>query len=171
MTVATTRPGGADEAHALIAIERRAAQRLIGHEAYPLFSTLTLPVDAVVQAAHAARLWVADVDGTPVGFALYGALDGQAHLLEMDVDPAFGRRGIGRALLEAVCDAARSEGFPAIVLTTLADVPWNAPFYARAGFVEWPPEHWGDGMREVIAQERRLGFPMQLRVAMRRALA
>ena len=41
-----------------------------------------------------------------MGFALCGAVDGHAHLFEMDVVPEFGRRGIGSALLEAVCDEA-----------------------------------------------------------------
>lgn len=171
MSVATVRPGRADDAQALVAIERRAARRLQGHEAYPLFATTTLPTQCIVEAAAAGRLHVAEVDGTAVGFALYGVLDDAAHLLEMDVEPAHGRRGIGRRLLDAVCAAARAEGFAAIVLTTLSDVPWNAPFYAKAGFVEWPASQWGPGMRAVMAHERQLGFPMHLRVAMRLTLA
>ncbi len=170
MTPATIRAGRVDDASALIEIEARAAQRLRGHEAQAVFAMHTLSPEVLSNAATECRLLVAEVDGRAIGFALYGALDGDAHLLEMDVDPAFGRRGIGRALLEAACEAAHAEGFAAMVLTTLSDVPWNAPFYATAGFAEWPESQWSTGMREVIEHERQLGFPMHLRVAMRRSL-
>lgn len=48
--------------------------------------------------------------GAIVGFALVGLIDGQPHLEEMDVHPAFGRRGIGARLLAAVTEWARSAG-------------------------------------------------------------
>lgn len=89
----------------------------------------------------------------------------------MDVDPSHGRRGIGRRLLETVCEAARASGYRAVLLTTLSDAPWNAPFYASAGFREWPVSEWGLGICMAMEQERKLGFPVSLRVVMRRPLS
>lgn len=70
----------------------------------------------------------------PVGFACVGILDGTAHLWQLSVLPAAGRRGLGGALLDAACDWARTQGYRAITLTTFRDVPWNAPFYRSRGF-------------------------------------
>ena len=53
-----------------------------------------------------------------------------------------------------------------MLLTTLRDVPWNAPFYASEGFVELPLAQCGPQLRATLQQEAALGFPMQLRVAM-----
>jgi GNAT superfamily N-acetyltransferase len=105
-----------------------------------------------------------------VGFALCGEVDGHAHLFEMDVVPEHGRRGIGSALLEAVCSEAATRGYPAITLTTLRDVPWNAPFYTARGFSELAETEWDAQLRGIVDRERMLGFPMRLRVVMRRKL-
>ncbi|RPE75831.1 GNAT family N-acetyltransferase [Vulcaniibacterium tengchongense] len=164
------RPGRADEAAALIGIERRACELLRGHEAHAAFSRHTLAPEDHAEAAAHGRLWVADCAGRALGYALYAPLDGAAHLAQMDVDPGYGRRGIGRALLEQVCVRAAEEGFDRITLITLRDVPWNAPFYARAGFAPLAPGECTPGLRAAFEQERRLGFPMHLRVAMQRPL-
>jgi GNAT superfamily N-acetyltransferase len=89
----------------------------------------------LIEAQQAGLLWVAlSVDASPVGFAKVGRLDATAHLEEIDVHPAHGRRGIGTALVETVCRWAHTEGLSAVTLTTFRNVPWNAPFYARLGF-------------------------------------
>ncbi len=72
----------------------------------------------------------------PVGFARLDVLGGEAHLEQLCVHPEHGRLGIGRALLEAACGWAREAGYDEISLATYRDVPWNGPFYARAGFEE-----------------------------------
>lgn len=155
---------------ALLEIERRAATLLLGHGAHDLFAMHSLsPVD-LEQGIRRGVLRVAEVEGQAVGFALCGEVDGHAHLFEMDVVPEHGRRGIGSALLETVCDAAMARGYPSITLTTLRDVPWNAPFYAGRGFSELAETDWGNGLREIIARERMLGFPMRLRVVMQRII-
>jgi GNAT superfamily N-acetyltransferase len=116
-------------------------------------------------------LQIAEVEEQAVGFALCGEIDGHAHLFEMDVVPECGRSGIGSALLEAVCGEAVTRGYTAMTLTALRDVPWNAPFYAGRGFSELAESEWGQGLRGIVARERMLGFPIRLRVVMRRALA
>jgi GNAT superfamily N-acetyltransferase len=73
-------------------------------------------------------------DDPPLGFAAVGVVDGAAHIWQLSVHPAAGRRGRGTALVGAACDWARERGYGAVTLTTFRDVPWNGPFYARLGF-------------------------------------
>ncbi len=74
------------------------------------------------------------VNDPPEGFVCVELVDGIPHIWQLSVDPDHGRHGLGRALVEAACDWARSEGFGAITLTTYRDVPWNGRFYESLGF-------------------------------------
>ncbi|MFI6597033.1 GNAT family N-acetyltransferase [Nonomuraea sp. NPDC050536] len=94
--------------------------------------------------AQGAPVWVAG--DPPVGFAGIIELDGRVHLEQLAVLPQHGRRGIGGALVSAVLAAAAAQGSPGVTLLTFRDVPWNAPFYARHGFTEFPAAQWGPGL-------------------------
>jgi GNAT superfamily N-acetyltransferase len=78
----------------------------------------------------------------PVGLCRIDAVtrvrDGKigAHLEQLSVLPDHAGRGIGRALLRAGCDWAKTHGYDDITLATYRDIPWNGPFYASEGFVE-----------------------------------
>lgn len=77
------------------------------------------------------------VAGSPaVGFAHVLEEPGSAHLEQLVVRAEFSRRGIGSGLVEACCAEAARRGHDQLSLTTYADVPWNAPYYRRLGFVE-----------------------------------
>lgn len=165
------RAGAEADIDALLQVERRAAQLLLGHGAHDLFAMHSLSSQNLQDGIANGILRVAEVDGEVVGFALCGEIDGCAHLHELDVVPEHGRRGIGSALLESACNEAATRGFSAMTLITLRDVPWNAPFYAARGFTEMAQTQWGIRLAEVVARERMLGFPMQLRVVMRRGLS
>ncbi len=104
------------------------------------------------------------------GLAALVELDGAAHLEQIAVHPDHGRRGIGRALLDASCARVREAGFTAITLTTFRDLEWNAPWYTRHGFRELPREAWGPGLAEQWRAEGRAGIAVAPRIAMRRAL-
>ncbi|MER5648381.1 GNAT family N-acetyltransferase [Streptosporangium sp. NPDC002524] len=106
----------------------------------------------------------------PVGFALFGLVDGEVHLDQLAVHPDHGRRGVGGSLLEAVCEHAASAGFAAVTLTTYRDVSWNAPWYARRGFSVLDPAEWGPEMAALVRHERELGIEVAPRVVMRRVL-
>lgn len=60
---------------------------------------------------------------------------GTAHLQQLSVDPAHGRRGLGAALVDVCCRQARRLGYRQLTLTTFRNVPYNAPWYARLGFL------------------------------------
>ena len=165
--MALIRPARAEDLPLLPAIEI---------EADRLYATVGLDVVLGMQPASLARLrqgpvWVArDAADRSIGFALAGVLDGQGFLDQLSVLPAHGRRGVGAALLAAVLSWATAQGFPALLLTTYRDPPWNAPFYAKHGFAPLPPEHWSRGVRELVARETALGHPPERRTVMRREL-
>ncbi|WP_149085638.1 MULTISPECIES: GNAT family N-acetyltransferase [Microbacterium] len=96
------------------------------------------------------------VEEVPVGFAQVLEGPGYAHLEQLSVHPAYGRRGIGRALVVAAQGESRRRGHTHLTLRTYADVPWNAPFYAGCGFVESTPDT--AFLRELVTVEQRLGL-------------
>jgi GNAT superfamily N-acetyltransferase len=148
----------------------------IEREAVMLFEPGLIPASvleettsiAELQAAHdAGLLWVARTPTGVVGFALVELLDGGPHLEEIDVHPAHGRRGVGRALMHAVMTWAREAGHPSLTLTTFCDVPWNAPFYAQLGFRTLAPSELTPGLQAVVKNELARGLDPSRRVVMR----
>lgn len=79
---------------------------------------------------------VAMADERVAGFVIGELHDDVAYLRELDVDPAFQKRGIGAQLVEAFVDRARTDGAKATYLSTFRDPPWNAPFYRKHGFTD-----------------------------------
>lgn len=80
-----------------------------------------------------ARAWhaVARLDGRVAGRA-WSYVPGEiAGIFDMDVWPRFQRRGLGRALLRAVCSSARSAGARAAVLNATPD---GERLYSAEGF-------------------------------------
>lgn len=117
------------------------------------------------------RAWVVnDEDDVAVGYLLLDVVDGAAHVEQVSVDPACARRGLGRELLDAAARWAVERGFTAMTLTTFADVPWNAPYYARLGFTVVPDAEAGPELRAVRRHEQDLGLDAWPRVSMRRPL-
>lgn len=158
----------ADELPALERIEREAGARFAEIPALADLPEVMTPAGALPAALERAQMWVAEADGGLVGFAYADLLDDAVHLEELDVLPAWGRRGIGAALVDAVVADARRRGLPAVTLTTFRDVPWNAPYYARLGFRILSEHELGAGLVALLAHEERRGLPRALRVAMRR---
>ncbi len=152
----------------LAGIEARAASRF-ADVGLPAAAALPLhDPSALLVAAGEKRLLVAvDHEDVAVGFALLEAHpDGDAHLLELDVEPTHGGKGLGRALLAASADWARSRGLRRLTLTTFRDIPFNAPFYTRVGFRALAPEEAGPRLGTILETEVRLGVALSPRVAM-----
>lgn len=102
----------------LAGIELAAANlfRSVGIDGPFLDEATTLEV--LRDAQREGRLWVAAPGDACVGFALVAMLeDGQSWLDEVDVHPAHGRRGIGRALLERAVAWARASGASSLSLS------------------------------------------------------
>lgn len=155
---------------ALCAIERAAVQLFRGHPAWAAYAAMAIPPELLHGAIARGLVWVAMELGEPVGFVwLDDALGPQAiGIGELDVLPAYGRRGIGAALLEHACQWARAAGYRQVHLGTLVDVPWNAPFYAKHGFSVVDKRD--PAFAEALARDRENGFPDDLRVFMSRPL-
>ena len=152
----------------LSAIELAAATLLAGHAPASVLAETTTQ-EALEDAQSRGHLWVALADGVPVGFAHIEVLEpGIAHLEEIDVHPAHGRRGLGRRLVITVCRWAATNGYSWVTLTTFRDVPWNMPFYARLGFEEIPLKELSPALLCVIEDEARRGLDPRRRLAMRR---
>jgi GNAT superfamily N-acetyltransferase len=156
------RPVEADE-HALLAeIDQRADTlfRVAGLDLPPI----PFPLDTM----HEARA-ILVAGRPPVGFVQVDEVDGLAHVAELAVLPSHMRRGLGSALLEAACAWAIGAGYPAITVSTFADVDWNAPFYRARGFVvlsQLTPE-----LTELRAWEHDVGLDqVGRRVVLRREL-
>jgi GNAT superfamily N-acetyltransferase len=153
-------------------IERAAGRLFAGLDLVQDLENHTVPLEELARAQKAGRLWVAtERRDQPVGFALVTVVDGLAHLEELDVHPDHGRRGLGTALVERVCEWAKREGFAAITLSTFRDLPWNAPFYARIGFRALAEDELTEGLLQLRETEAERGLPIAERVVMRRELA
>lgn len=94
--------------------------------------------------------------GAVMGFVHVIESDKIAHLEQLSVLPEYGRRGYGRMLIDAAKEEARGRGHNRLTMRTYADVPWNAPFYSRVGFVEEDPST--DFHRKLVHVEDSLGL-------------
>ncbi|MFJ3219049.1 GNAT family N-acetyltransferase [Kitasatospora sp. NPDC086801] len=106
--------------------------------------------------------------GPIAGYLLAEPVDGALHIEQVSIHPDHARRGIGRALIEHL---AAGTDAPALTLTTFADVPWNAPYYARCGFRPLADHELTPGLREIRRKEAEHGLDRWPRLCMRRDLA
>ena len=74
--------------------------------------------------------------GTVVAFAVMMRAVDEAHLLNISVVPERQRGGLGRALLDFLCDRARQGGMQRMLLEVRPSNPHAIAFYQRFDFVE-----------------------------------
>lgn len=128
---------------------------------------------SLAELAHyqeAGRAWaIADggaADGKLVAFLLAEPVDGNLHVAQVSVHPAAAGRRLGQALIEHLARLAAEQGAAGLTLTTYRDVPWNAPYYRRLGFIEIPEQRLRPGLRAIRELERNAGLDRWPRVAM-----
>lgn len=167
-TIVTALPEHLD---ALPAIESAAVALFPEEDLTDEMRRMTCCPKLVAEAQAAGRLFVALVEDRSVGFALTIPCGAMLHLEELDVHPDYGRRGIGRALVEHVLAYARDTGCAGVTLNTFRHIPWNAPFYERVGFRILREEELLPHLQTRIDAEREEGFDMSKRVAMCHLLA
>lgn len=160
------------DAALLPAIEQDAGERFAeipGLEAFA--GGDNLPAAFHLRLIAEGSVWVAvDAAGDIVGFLTAEASGGEMHIHELDVLRKAQGQGIGRALVEMAAADAAARGFGVLTLNTFRDVAWNAPFYTRLGFVEAGKTDLEPLVAACVEIERRKGFPMARRCAMRRFL-
>ena len=124
------RPAVASERAALEALQRRASLNNPGDReallAHP--EAIALPLSQI----EAGGVFVAEVDGAIRGFAaILPREDGESELDALFVEPEAWRQGVGRALVEHCCAAARSAGCASL---HVVGNPHAEGFYKLCGF-------------------------------------
>ena len=166
MTVAI-RPALPREIEAVRDIERASAQRFLG-----LMDALAAdePSAAPVLAARIGTggLLVARAGEVLAGFVMFRPVEDGLYIEQVDVLPAFERRRIGAALIDAVAARARVLGLPRLSLSTFRDVPWNAPYYRRLGFEDIDEAALTPGLLAIRREHLARGLDEEARVFMER---
>jgi GNAT superfamily N-acetyltransferase len=154
-------------------IIERAAGVLFKNTDYPgIAADDPIEIGLLRRQQQAGLVWVVcDFKDEPVGFLALVLLGGnEPHIQEVSVHPAHGRQGLGKQLIETVCQWAIAQGYNSMTLSTFNDVAWNAPYYARLGFVAFSVDELTNELRQVLLDEETHGLPVEKRVCMRRVL-
>ncbi len=156
-----------EDAEAFHQVEEDAAGLL--HEEPSLAGTLIPPTASTTEHARIiskgrslAALYADEI----IGFASIRTVGRELHLAELSVARVHQRCGVGSLLLRAMMIDARNSGYRAITLNTYRDIPWNAPLYARFGFVEVDNFEGRSHLQESRESTAALGLPMDRRCAM-----
>lgn len=116
-------------------------------------------------ARHQRLLFACAPNGEPIGFAAFDFVDGRPHLDQLSVRRSWMKRGIGRALVARAKAWSIRRG--ELWLTTYGQgIPWNAPWYARIGFVVTDQKDLGSELSGRLAAERAVLPAGDQRVAM-----
>ncbi|MEZ4862278.1 MAG: GNAT family N-acetyltransferase [Caldilineaceae bacterium] len=165
------RSAHADELPQIQAIEKAAAQRFRNTVDAWIADDDGMALESLTHWLLHGRIWVAvDAQDKPVGFVVAHEIDSMAYIHELDVAPAHGRQGLGRRLIETVAVWGRTCGYPALLLSTFVDIPWNAPYYQRLGFRRLDEAELGVGLQAIREQEAAAGLDLTRRVCMLRLI-
>jgi len=158
-----------EDIEAIRAIERASAQRFIR-----LMDALAAdePTPREVLAARMATegLLVAADAEAPVAFVMFRPVEDGLYIEQIDVLPAFAGQRIGARLLDAATDTARTRGLGALTLSTFRDVPWNAPWYRRLGFIDIADAALTPGLLEIREEHLARGLDETARTFMHRPI-
>jgi GNAT superfamily N-acetyltransferase len=165
------RPPRRDELEALRSLERDAARAFDAIGMPEIAEDEPLPIAELEAFRARGHAWLA-VDGRdrPIAYLLSAVVDDCLHVVQVTVSPSHARRRLGAALIEHLAEIALAEGRPALTLTTFREVPWNAPYYERLGFVVLDPADQGPELAALVAHEAATIPGDAPRVAMRRPL-
>jgi ribosomal-protein-alanine N-acetyltransferase len=115
----------------------RIERRVFGREAWPSSAFAFLVEVFAATRPPRGRLWVAvERDSRVVGYTgiELSALGGEADIVNLAVDPARRRHGIGRRLLTAVTTYCRARRVPILWLRVRRSNRSARVFYRRCGF-------------------------------------
>jgi GNAT superfamily N-acetyltransferase len=167
----TFRPAQAEDLPHLPEIEHASAQLFRDTEYFALADDSSPDLARFQTWLQDGAIWVAvEAQENLVGFAVAGEVDDQGFLIELDVHPSHGRRGLGRRLIELVRVWGIERGYEALRLSTFLDVSWNAPYYERLGFRVMMEDELGPGLLEIRREEAASGLHVLDRVFMTRSI-
>lgn len=165
------RRGRLEEAAALPAIERSAAQAFLSiPELAWIADDDVLDVQAHRHFVETGGSWVALDTARIIGFGCAERVEADLHVWELAVSEQHQGRGAGTALMAAIEAHARRIGTRRLTLTTFRDVPWNEAFYQRLGYRVLTTTELDARLRYVLELEVRAGMPQARRCAMERRL-
>ena len=120
----------------------------LGADAWPA----GLVAEGVRGTLPTVHYWVAELEGDLVGHAVASVVADIAELQRVSVEPALRRTGLATDLLDAVVQAARSEGADRVLLEVREDNGSARAFYAARGFAEIDrrARYYRDGAAAVI---------------------
>ena len=102
---------------------------------------LFLDLDGLLEPR--ARLYIAEINGEPVGIAgLRPLAADEAEIKRMYVRPSARGLGVGRAILQRLIDDARTLGYRTIRLDSARFMHEAHALYRRFGFVHSSPHKW-----------------------------
>ena len=107
---------------------------------------------------------------TICGFINAEIIEGEFYIGEVSVSETYQKKGIGSKLLKAALTQAKSLGLSTATLITFIDVPWNAPYYQRLGFVILTTDTLPQYLERKLQAEKSAGLPLDRRCAMRKIL-
>lgn len=164
------RLASADEIHKVAPLEQAAGEvfRTIGMDA--VADDPPIAESILLQAVEEQRLWFAVEYGVLKAYLLGDFLPQSLHIEQVTVHPDAARRGLGALMIESVSADPRSRERGLITLTSFANVPWNAPYYERIGFLDIAESEWPEGVAEKVAAERESGLAAWPRVVMQRVI-
>lgn len=126
-------------------------------------------LDELSEFLAADHIWVVtDNTDAPVAYALVEIVDGGAHIEQVSVHPDHARQGLGAQLIDVVTHWAAANDHELVTLTTFVDVPWNAPYYERLGFVRLAESMLSPGLVRIRRGEQSCGLDAWPRVTMSR---
>lgn len=169
----TIRPACLEDLQTIQAIERASAQRFLG-VMDALAHDEPSPLELLAARQEAGGLLVAEVlageKPTLAGFVMFRLLEQSFYIEQIDVAPAFERQRIGATLIDAVARRAGDAGLARLTLSTFREIPWNAPYYRRLGFIDIAETDLTPGLVAVRREHLARGLDETARVFMARNL-
>jgi GNAT superfamily N-acetyltransferase len=158
------RPASVDDIPRMQAIEIEAGQAFIDVGRPEIAADEPISVDELQAYVELGRCWVT---GEPAAaYIVVDVLDGVVHIEQVSVHPDAAGQGLGAQLMDHV----QNQGHERVTLTTFADVPWNAPYYARLGFAVLTEDDIGPELGQRVDEEHAHGLHRDERVTMGRTI-
>lgn len=135
------KPAVAGQVAELVAVEVDAG-RLFTEIGMDEVASHVPPTAPLLEAIADGRVWVAMVGEIVAGYVIGEWVDGRAHVAQVSVRPTYGRRGLGRSLVQVVTDWGMAGGAAATTLTTFTDVRGTPLITARSASRSWTRPRW-----------------------------
>jgi uncharacterized protein YuzE len=158
--------GVASQVPRLREIERAAGARFRTVGMDSIADAEVTPASILEARAMSEQLYVAiDPAGTVAGFLIWSAKDHLAYIEEVSVHPDHAGHRLAARMIDQLAEDVKGR-HAALTLATFRDVQWNAPYYARLGFVELPQKRIGLQHQISWQEQAKHGLDMTRRLFM-----